>query len=153
MKRYRIGTRSSISTIVIAIVLFLAIGLWLTVEKQGSYKRNKMRPTRINLTLGRRGIKLFFEETGRFPDSLDELNEYGNKYPDKTSWPYHFVLSESISGRGSKERRSEHSVLDGNGGLYYNPKTGELKANLDKPLKSYLWFYFGKLRDSVPADW
>jgi len=70
-------------------------------------------------------------------------------FPDKINW--YFPPSESISEKQSNSH--EHSVLDGTGGLHYNPKTGVLKVNLTKPLKSYWRFYFGKRRNEVPADW
>jgi len=101
------------------------------------------------LHFSRENIRLFFEQNGRFPKSLHELNEYGKNFPKKIKWM--FPPGESISGYSSG--RSEHSVLDGTGGSYYNPETGVLKVNLTKPLKSYWRFYFGKRRNEVPADW
>jgi hypothetical protein len=96
----------------------------------------------------RRSIQLFAERNGRFPNSLNELNEYGKKFPKQIQW--YFPPKESIAG---KPNSRERSVLDGTGGLYYNNKTGEMKFNLTKPLKFYWTFYFGKSRDDVPANW
>ncbi len=108
----------------------------------------RLQPTINNLGLSRRSIQFFTEQNGRFPDSLHELWEYWKNHPERREWPgpsKEFISAESNG--------TEHSVLDGTGGLYYDPKTGEMKINLTKPLKSYWRFYFGKKRDQIPADW
>ena len=133
---------------VIGTLLLVIVGVQLVRNINRSYW-SRIRGAKAMLTFSRRSIHLFAEQNGRFPDSLDELNEYGKKFPDKIKW--HFPPKVSISGKPSNSR--EHSVLDGTGGLYYNSKTGELKVNLTKPLKAYWRFYFGKGKDKVPADW
>ena len=135
------------SSVLLIGTLLTTIGLVLEMNMSHSYQ-SRIESSSINLRFARRSIRLFTEQNGRFPDSLHELNEYGEKFPDKTQ--YFFSPSELIAG---KRNYDEHSVLDGTGGLYYNPKTGELKLNLTKPLKSYWKFYFGKKRSEVPADW
>lgn len=146
MKRPKIDKRFYV--FVITTLLLFIVGVLLVRNINCSY-RLRIKGARIMLTFSRRSIRLFAEQNGRFPDSLYELLEYGKKFPDKIKWS--FPPSESISGKSSNSR--EHFVLDGTGGLYYNPKTGELKLNLTKPLKAYWRFYFGKERDKVPADW
>ena len=125
----------------------LVVGLGLVVKTDHSYW-SRMRAAKINLSFARRSISIFAKQNGRFPVSLHELEEYQEKFPDNIPW--RFTPSESIVG---KPNSREHSVLDGTGGLYYNPKTGELKLNLTKPLKSYWRFYLGEERNEVPADW
>ena len=144
MKTRKIGKR--FSALVIAILL-CTIGLALVLNRANFY-RERLRMTRWNLAFTRRSIRLFAEKNGRFPDSLRELNEYGKEFRDEIQ--LYFVPSEFIAG---KSNRSEHSILNGTGGLYYDPKTGELKLNLTKPLKSYWKFYFGDEKDHIPADW
>ena len=137
---------------IIGAVFLIVMALMLAMKRQHYHYKYQVLPTMANLQLSRKSISLFAEQNGRFPNSLDELNEYATKFPDKIKW--HFAPRESISGRkGSQNRSSEHSVLDGSGGIYYNPETGQLKVNLNKPLKSYWWFYFGKKRNEIPADW
>ena len=135
--------------LVITVLLVVGVGLVLTTNEIRSYPR-RLRSTKINLSFGRKCILLFADQTGKFPESLHELNEYGKKFPDKINW--RFPPKETITGH-YPHILPEHNVLDGTGGLYYDPKNGELKVNLTKPLKSYWRFYFGEERDEVPADW
>ena len=144
MKKRKIGTR--FLAFVIG-ALLLAMGLVLVIDTHHSYSL-RIRGAKMMLMLSRKSLQFFAEKNGKFPDSLHEFNEYGKKFPDRIEW--HFPPGESISG---KTDFREHSVLDGTGGLYYDPKTGELKLNLTRPLKSYWRFYLGEERNHVPADW
>ena len=110
------------------------------------YHQDTVRKQYVNLRLSRSSIGLYNKQNSKFPDSLDEFNEYGSKFRDEIYWC--FRPKDLITGNST-----EHSVLDGTGGLYYDPNNGELKVNLTKPLKSYWIFYFGKNRNDVPADW
>ena len=84
---------------------------------------------------------------GRFPESLDELNEYRKKYPEKTSrWPFAERISPSSGMQG-------HAKLDGSGGFFYDPQSGDIKVNLTKPLHEYWKRCSGKRKDEIPADW
>lgn len=138
--------------IVVIIMLAVGSGLKIVHNKVRSYPLI-LRTTIRNLGSSRESIRLFFEQTGRFPESLSEMNEYvkkGEEYRDKIEWrtsPKEFISSKN------PPNTSEHGVLDGTGGLYYNPKIGVLKVNLTKPLKSYWRFYSGERKDEVPADW
>jgi hypothetical protein len=133
--------------VLLIVCLVPTVGLLLAINLDHSYW-SRMKGARLTLMFTRRSIQLFAEQNGRFPDSLNELNEYGKKFPNQIQW--YFPAKESIAGKPDSR---EHSVLDGTGGLYYNPKTGELKLNLTKPLKAYWRFYFGESRNHVPADW
>ena len=138
--------------VVVIIILVVGAGLKIVHNKVRSYPQ-RLLSIRFNLRFSRESIRLFFEQTGHFPESLQEMNEYakkGKKYRDKIDW--RSPPMECIS-RNHRLNSSEHSVLDDTGGLYYNPKTGVLKVNLTKPLKSYWRFYSGERRDEVPADW
>ena len=134
---------------VIVIILLLSVILLFIMYRNDYFYHKKVRSTKVNLMFSRRSIRLFAKQNGRFPNSLVELNEYGKKFPDEINWL--FPPSESISK--SSPNYSEHSVLDGTGGLYYNPENGELKVNLTKPMKYYWRFYFGKEKDKIPSNW
>ena len=127
------------------VVVIVVVPLVLVVVKN-LYHERTIQMQKVNLRLIRRSIGLYAEQNCKFPDSLDELNEYGSKFRDEIAWYCH---PEEAITRNS----TEHSVLDGTGGLYYDPNNGDLKLNLTKPLKSYWIFYFGKKRNDVPADW
>ena len=94
-------------------------------------------------------IRLYYEQNDKYPESLYKLEEYANKYPNKMKGYY--PPGEVISC--SNISRSEHKVLDGTGGLFYDPNTGYLKINITKPLKSYWKLYFCEGRNEIPADW
>ena len=155
LERYSIMKRPMkrvVFWVVVIIMLVVGAGLKIVHNKVRSYPLI-LRSTIRNLRFSRESIRLFFEQTGRFPESLQEMNEYakkGKKYRDKIDW--RSPPMECISSYHSFNT-SEHGVLDDTGGLYYNPKTGVLKVNLTKPLKSYWRFYSGERRDEVPADW
>ena len=128
------------------VVLFISAS-WVVYLNDSYYSR--MRSTKANLLISRQSIHFFYELNGRFPSSLYELDEYVKEFPDKIKVyipPYEGISSRELS-------RSEHNVLDGTGGVSYDPNTGELKINLTKPLKSYWPFYFAEGRNEVPADW
>ncbi len=129
------------------VLLMIAIG-----NEYISYSyalRWRLHGTQVCLDVSRKNIRLFADENGRFPKSLAELNEYIQKKRDKM----HRIRFPMDVISDDDPNTSEHNVLDGIGGLYYNPETGVLKVNLTKPLKYYWRFYFGGRRDQVPADW
>ena len=119
---------SKLSSAFVVGTLLVTIGLVWTWIVGNSY-RWRLQPTINNLVLSRRSIQLFTEQNGRFPDSVHELWEYWDNHPEGREWRGR--SNESIS---AKRNSTESSVLNGTGGLYYNPKTGELKINLTKPL-------------------
>jgi len=156
MERYSIMKRRKVSfaldvlrtMLLLGGFALLMLGLSMWIGTTWRHYSNSLTWTRLFLNFSRENIRLFADQTGRFPESLQELNEYAERH-SKIYWTG--APREYISGRHPDS--SEHADLDGTGGLYYNPKTGVLKVNLTKPLKSYWRFYFGKRRDEVPADW
>jgi len=109
----------------------------------------KFASARACLASGRTEINRFKELTGRCPASLDDVRRYAKEN-----------LNSGISGEFFKEflsdRRgngTEHAVIDGSGGLYYNGSTGELRINLTNELHHYLPLIRGKERKDVPAKW
>jgi hypothetical protein len=138
MKHYKFSK----SFYIVVLVTVPLVLVWVKNE----YHWNTLRSQYWNLSFSRRSIGLYAEQNGKFPDSLDEFNQYGSKFPNKIYWYCH--PKDLIT-----ENSAEHSVLDGTGGLYYDPNNGNLKLNLTKPLKSYWIFYFGIKRNDVPADW
>jgi len=43
--------------------------------------------------------------------------------------------------------------LNGKGGFYYDPNTGELRLNLTEPVKHYVPGYKGRYADEIPSSW
>lgn len=141
----RIDTSKTLIIVLCIVIIFLSAGF---IRINASYQ-SRIRSTEINLLFIRRSVRLFHEQTGNYPGSLSELNEYGKKYTKEINW--YLTPGEYISK--SSKQGTENKDLNGAGGLYYNPETGELKVNLTKPLKSYWKLYIGKRRNEVPADW
>jgi hypothetical protein len=135
----------------IAALLLLLAYLCLAPRDQLSYS-HRLRWTEENLRFARHCISVFKEETGRFPESIKELNEYGERFPERTSWSFRF--REAISRVWKTEDAFRgHAELDGSGGFFYDPKSGDIKVNLTKPLRFYWRGYTGARSDEIPADW
>ena len=100
---------------------------------------SKIRLTKLRLKGLRLEIADFRALTGSYPKSLTEIREYANKDPESKLTEIQY--KEFISNKGNEGK--EFSVLNGEGGWFYNKNTGEVKVNLTKPLKHYFKFYFG----------
>ncbi|MHC4156239.1 MAG: hypothetical protein ACYST6_15150 [Planctomycetota bacterium] len=144
MKSYKKVVVRSLFILACALSLF-ALGAYVI---EGLVSSSEIRSTKMMLNLAKAQINAFQTITGRHPDTLSEIREYADKNP-----------GSKLSSRLFKEYLSDpsgksevHSSLNGKGGWYYDPNTGEVKVNLDKPVKEYL-FYFGPERKEIPADW
>jgi hypothetical protein len=141
MKRIRVSTIGS------GILLILGALIVLSMARRNNlYYLQGVRGTRSCLDFSRSAIDDFVKQTHRFPNSLAELGAYmeGQRWARPTP-------GEWISNR--RGDFTEHRGLDGTGGIYYNPGTGEIRVNLTKPVGHYRRTYFGPRRDEVPADW
>ena len=130
--------------LILLLVLFASI-MMLINESQ----HDDMLSMWGTIKICRLSINLYHEQNGKYPDSLRQLEEYAAQYPEvikSYSPPGESVSSHEISF-------SEHNILDGTGGIFYDPNTGNVKINITKPLKSYWIFYFCEGRNDVPADW
>ena len=134
----------------IKIFIFIAIGigtiLWI---EEVQYYSKKLHWTEYSLRLARMDISKFRQITSRDPNSLNEIYEYAKKHRD--SGLYGKKYGEYLTDTDGNKKESQ--VLNGQGGLFYNKETGEVKVNLTKPVKSYLHLYFGASRNDIPADW
>jgi len=101
--------------------------------------------SKINLQLIRYRVHEYKKIHGIYPKSIKALED------DKDVGISKAFIKEYISK--SMYCENIFNVLNGNGGWYYNPDTGELKINLTNPVRHYLWFYFGEKRNEIPADW
>lgn len=132
--------------------LLLLINLSVVLHFWATYTFPKVRTinlSRARLNVIRAMTKSFNEEKHRYPSSLKELKQYSvaiNPDDDVDVW-----FLEVITNSTGVIKESE--VLDGQGGLYYNNKTGELRWNITKPIKYYWKFYYGVGRNDVPSSW
>jgi len=118
----------------------------------GSYQtrcKNRIRVTIIYLKAIRNGIQVYYKLNGRYPDSLSEFRQWVKGDKIDTAWSKMYVDLTS-------EKQSdipEYREMNDKGGYYYDPNTGEIRLNLTRPVKEYLKWYEGKLRDQVPSSW
>jgi hypothetical protein len=145
-------TMKSYKKVVVRSLFILACAVSLLVlgayAIEGLVSSSEIRSTKMMLNLAKAQIKAFQTITGRYPDTLSEIREYADKNP--ASKLSSRVVNEYLSEPSGKSE--VHSSLNGKGGWYYDPNTGEVQVNLNKPVKEYL-FYFGPERNQIPADW
>lgn len=108
-----------------------------------------VRGTQLNLLSLRNKIAGYRAREGCYPTCLSEI--YVRADDGSEAGSPGRVPKELLSG--SQWSGSEFNVLNGKGGWYYDPNTGEVKISLREPVKQYLRFYFGKRRNEIPSDW
>jgi hypothetical protein len=134
-----------------AIITGVVISL-LIVSYINSYtKRCEKRFFQIQVTLKhlRTYIYLFSREKGRYPDSMNELEQFCKDFGGNESW---FKMYVDLSS-DKRSEISEHRKLNDKGGYYYDPKKGEVRLNLTRTVKEYLPRYRGRYEDKVPSSW
>lgn len=132
--------------VVSIIIIYLVLGL---IKMWSWSYTSRVVWTTGNINQARVQTKKFKEVMGSYPVTLIKINQYAKENPKAGFRAVPFKEYFSVSSGNS----IEHNVLNGQGGWYYNPNTGKLRVNLTKPLKHYMWFYFGKERNEIPADW
>ena len=138
---------SAILTVLIVLCVLIVVAAWIGVTVSSKiYYVEGVRGTRRCLDGSRAAIEDFAKHNGRFPGSLTELSAHMKRLHIPRWLPKEWI---------SKRRGdfSEHRELDGTGGIYYNPATGEIKVNLTKPVRCYRRTYIGPSRTDIPADW
>jgi hypothetical protein len=129
---------------------------FLALTDMGPDCEGRLFDTDLNLRYARHCIRVFKKDMGRFPESLQELYEYGKEKIRKgetESSFWRFPFEESISRHWRTEGSHEHAVLDGSGGYFYNPENGDIRVNLTRPLRHCWRGYSGRKSDEIPADW
>jgi hypothetical protein len=114
-----------------------------------SHHNNRLINEKVRHISARREINQFKEIKGRYPNSLEEVREYAKENLDDEIYGMYFV--EYLSSRGGND--TEHSILNGKGGHFYDKSTGEIRINLTKELHYYLPLIGGKERNEIPAKW
>lgn len=130
-----------------AVLIALALSLLLIAIYDWPVDRleQRVRGTRLYLSAMRTSIAAFSEMNGRYPHSLQELWDwYGSAAPDVV--PVGFKVEK-------RENVAEYRQLNGKGGFYYDPNTGEVRLNLTEPVKNYFPGYKGKYADEIPSSW
>jgi hypothetical protein len=134
--------------LVIPVALLALAGSFLVVRFALADPINQCKlSSEMSLSYLREQIKQYHERTGKFPSSLAQMKarfvgKPGERWGPDKEW----LSTDKGNGR-------ESNVLDGSGGWYYNQETGELRINLNQPLKSYLNHYYRRDRNERPCDW
>lgn len=146
--------KAKISIIVLVLLVFSAF-VWSEVVAQ--FQQNAIRNAKHAVRVARTNIAWYKTTTGRLPVTLNEIEYYVNSTNvdvrrvglNLFRLDLHREKISSLSGNFS-----EHSVLNNQGGFYYNKDTGEVKLNLTEPVKSYFIICFTKTNlNEIPVDW
>jgi hypothetical protein len=129
-----------------AILLFVVIIL-VYLSYQARY-RQRLLENQGYLWIIRREIQFFFEQNGRYPNSLDEFRSYALQH-NSHIWDKMYIDLTSDKQSDVPEYRE----LNDKGGYYYDPNTGDIKLNLTRPVKEYLPHYHGRFKDKTPSSW
>ncbi len=146
MKKRRRTIYAVIGLSVVSLLCVVRVSFYPPLGRQSDSVR--IATTRASLALIRHEIEVFREHSGRDPNSLAELVAASKDEDGELTagLPYEFVAND----RGNC---SEHASLNGEGGWYYDKTTGNVKINLDQPLKHYLPSYHSQSADQVPSQW
>lgn len=131
------------------IIFVFFIGIVLYLDDLGKESRARVSFTLTTLNHLRVQIAEYHVEYEEYPQDLGILKEYminlGN----------HDII-ENIFHVDFKQvadfEKYQVDVLNGTGGLYYNNETGDIRVNLDKPVKYYVKLSPIK-RNEIPIEW
>jgi hypothetical protein len=103
--------------------------------------------TKRNLATVRYRVSDYHGRFGDYPMSLHAIAvvDDSNDTAGGGLWSEYITSSQGCS--------EESGQLTGTGGWFYDPNTGIVKVNADKPLRKYIRFYFGPERNERPSDW
>ena len=134
-----------------AIVAGVVLSLLIAAHINRYDQRCEGRFVQMNAALKhlRTTIRIFAEESGRYPDSLGELRWFCENVGGKDSW---FNMYVDLTSQEQSEI-PEYRQLNDKGGYYYDPNTGEVRLNLTRPVKEYLPRYRGRYKDQIPSSW
>ena len=140
--------QSYIFVIIIALA-FVLIGFTIKTEYDNRCEE-RILVIRVHLNSLRDNIKHFFKQNGRYPNSLNEYLQYAQAQNQDKSQK--IKLYVDLSSKETSEI-PEYRELNDKGGYYYDPNNGVIRLNLTRPVKEYLKWYRGELKDEIPSTW
>jgi len=135
--------------LLLAVIVLLIFNDVTFYNKQILWTHKELMRARLNLLW-------FKEQTDKLPNSLVEIKQYAAKNSNSMGHTGYDFLRTKLCREFLSDANGctkEYNVLNGEGGWYYNKNTGEVKVNLNRPLKHYLKFYLGRERNSAPSSW
>ena len=142
-KRYKIR---NISFIIVLVCIGGAF-LWHNYYTSSDIKR--IGWTMAMLSKARSDLKEYYDQKGSYPNTLEELAQFGKNNPNSGVKPK--LPKEYISQKMGCP--FEYNSLNGKGGWYYDNATGDIRVNVTVPVKNYFKLYFGEERNQIPAEW
>jgi hypothetical protein len=136
------------------LVLYLFVGLpgWDYWNVRRITYSDRVHITRRNMDSARYYMDLFKRVNNRYPSSLSELERFAvDNYQPVNRLTFSANYVDLISDPNGNRR--VHTELNGTGGWYFEPNTGELRLNLTKPVKYYLKSYPGAEMNDIPVTW
>ncbi|AQT67207.1 hypothetical protein STSP2_00350 [Anaerohalosphaera lusitana] len=131
------------------VLAVISMGLMYVSFLRDPYSK-RIEWTTISLHLIRDNIQTFKDVNQRYPTSLKELSTQVKI--DENGLFHKRENKEYISSKNGCD--DEYSVLNNKGGWYYNKQTGEIKININKPLKKcFKDYYYLPSRNRVPSEW
>ena len=145
----KVFTENILTTKLFICLLLLSLFMCFCIIEYTHSCYHRVLSTKTYLRIVRQRVMWFKETEGRNPTSINELRFYFKTQHDSND------LNELYIDFNKKARSDikEYSILNNQGGYYYCGDTGEVRINLTKPVKDYMWFYFGKERNEIPANW
>ena len=138
---------SLLIVVVLFVISYLGIKMYQSSDDHYATRVYKTKMDKLALKFK---IMTFFDEEKRYPETLAELKAHLKSRSDGKN-TNEADRKEYIS---CKEGTSnEYAELNGQGGWYYNNKTGVIKVNLTEPIKKYMKLYSGQDRVEVPSEW
>ncbi len=135
-------------TLLIILLGFIAL---IPIQRFLSMSSQRPHDTQMCLRILRSNIAKYKEHNGEFPKTLKILSDHINHNDDIDYSGKSLIWREYISTKDGNP--TEHSVLNGKGGIYYDCISGEVKINLDKPVKEYIFLYLAENRNEIPSSW
>lgn len=151
------GTNMKNKKFIFVLLILLVITVFFLDSMYYYSLSSRVVNAKHSLYVARRSIKWYKTQTGNYPLHLSTIQEYAKGNGLSKKEPYtrlfeHDSHKERITS--SSGNSVEYNELNGQGGFFYNPNTGEVKLNITKPLKEYFWFYFLATDcDEIPSEW
>lgn len=130
--------------LLLSVILITSAGVVYTCLPR--FEKRVMR-TQRNLRIMRERITDLHNTRGAYPASLEDAG----MIRDPNGVERRVARREYITSMDGCNTQSKE--LNGAGGWCYDPNTGMMRVNVNRPLKEYLWFYFGPERNERPSDW
>lgn len=139
-----------ITAILCVVIVFIIVFFVIRYSNNNPYEK-RIEWTIISLHAIRYDISAFYEENGKYPESLLEIKELAQ---NETNSRFSYSKREYKEHLSCQEgNTSEFQELNNKGGWFYNAENGKVKINLTEPLHIYFESYYYSNRNEIPSEW